>query len=149
LNIHGTEQERVEFLMEEKGLGHLPRGLGSVCSVLLYNSSTNPYKNYEALDNLESAGKTRTLADEQAGLHQAPSTLVSGDALPDMDALDLTFKVRCVISRLLASLSYLIILQILFYIPFFYSHPPPPPSPIPATLFFSFLISLLWATSQV
>jgi hypothetical protein len=53
----GKELQRVEFIMEDNGLGTLPTNINSVGSVLLFNSSINPYKNYEALDNLVSAGR--------------------------------------------------------------------------------------------
>mgnify|MGYP005994056951 CR=1 FL=1 len=57
LNTHGTELERVEFTMEDEGLGRLPQGVPSVGSLLLFNSNINPYKDYQTLDNLISAGR--------------------------------------------------------------------------------------------
>jgi len=42
LNLVGSEPERVEFLMEEKGLGSLPGSIPSVGSLLLFNSNINP-----------------------------------------------------------------------------------------------------------
>lgn len=38
------DPERVEFLMEEKGLGDMPTVIPSVASMLLFNSAINPYK---------------------------------------------------------------------------------------------------------
>lgn len=42
LNLVGSEPDRVEFLMEEKGLGSLPSFIPSVGSLLLFNSNINP-----------------------------------------------------------------------------------------------------------
>ena len=92
LNLHDHEEKHVEFLMEEEGLGTLPPEISSVGSLLLFNSDVNPYKKYEARDNLMSAGRTREFADGKEELHDAPKSLVDGDALPDVMGLDLTFK---------------------------------------------------------
>ena len=57
LNTYGTDLERVEFIMEDCGLGKVPHGVQSVGSLLLFNSNINPYKDYQTLDNLISAGR--------------------------------------------------------------------------------------------
>jgi hypothetical protein len=59
LNTNGTDLERVEFTMEDEGLGRLPHDISSVGSLLLFNSDINPYKEYQTLDNLVSAGRYR------------------------------------------------------------------------------------------
>ena len=93
LNTYNTELKKVEFIMEDKGLGPLPSHLPTVGSLLLYNSNVNPYKNYQQLDNLEASGRTKTvLADEDKRLASAPTTLVNGDMLPDVDSMDLNFR---------------------------------------------------------
>jgi WAS family protein 1 len=93
LNSHNTEMERVEFTMEDEGLGQLPPSVTSVGSLLLFNSDINPYKDYRALDNLVSTGKEKAVEEEAAkGLVSAPSSLIDGEALPDIQALDLMFK---------------------------------------------------------
>jgi WAS family protein 1 len=95
LNVHNTDMEKVEFLMEDKGLGQFPstNNIPSVGSLLLYNTDINPYKNYVASDNLVSTGKTRAVDDaSKTQLASAPTTLQSGDVLPDIEALDLTYK---------------------------------------------------------
>ena len=93
LNREGSEPERVEFLMEEKGLGTLPSNIPSIGSILLFNSSINPYKNYVAEDNLVSTGRAKIVEEsDKAKIASAPSSLLSGEALPDINALDLTFK---------------------------------------------------------
>lgn len=92
-NSHNKEAKRVEFIMEDDGLGPLPTNISSVGSMLLFNSQINPYKNYQATDNLLAAGREKTVNEEKAkGLESAPMTIMSGDALPDIQALDLMFK---------------------------------------------------------
>lgn len=57
LNSVNREMERVEFIMEDDGLGSLPLEITSVGSLLLFNSSVNVYRNFHTLDNLVSAGR--------------------------------------------------------------------------------------------
>lgn len=57
VNTYGTDMLRSEFIMEDQGLGALPGTLPSTGSMLLFNSNINPYKNYQALDNLISTGR--------------------------------------------------------------------------------------------
>ena len=93
LNAYGTEIERVEFIMEDNGLGKLPSTILSVGSMLLFNSSINPYKDYQTLDNLISASRGKTVEEDTGKvLASAPTTILSGDALPDIQVLDLLYK---------------------------------------------------------
>lgn len=94
LNSHNSDMRKVEFIMEDKGLGPLPATLPSVGSLLLYNSNVNPYKNYQHLDNLEASAATREKqADaDSKGIATAPKTLIDGDLLPDIDQVDLNFR---------------------------------------------------------
>ena len=94
INTYGSDMERVEFIMEDEGLGPVPQQVEYVGSLLLFNSSINPYKNYQTLDNLVSSGRTgkETLLAAKA-LASAPKSMLGGDALPDVGPnLDLTFK---------------------------------------------------------
>ena len=93
LNTFNTDLTKVEFIMEDKGLGPLPSHLPTVGSLLLYNSNVNPYKNYQQLDNLEASGRMKAIqADEDKRLASAPTTLINGDMLPDVDSMDLNFR---------------------------------------------------------
>jgi hypothetical protein len=94
INTHGSDMERVEFVMEDEGLGSLPPQLECIGSLLLFNSAINPYKNYQTLDNLVSTGRVKVQEDDEAAksLAAAPSTMLTGDSLPDIAALDLTYK---------------------------------------------------------
>ncbi len=93
LNSSGKELQRVEFIMEDNGLGTLPEQINSVSSLLLFNSSINPYKAYQTSDNLLSAGREKTQSIEKSkGLESAPMTILAGDDLPDIQGLDLMFK---------------------------------------------------------
>ena len=55
--LQGTDMERVEFLMEDHGLGPMPPTVPSVGSMLLFNTNVNPYEEYRALDNLVFTGR--------------------------------------------------------------------------------------------
>jgi len=57
----GVEEMGDENMQE--GLGRLPRYLPSVSSLLLFNTSENPYKKYVSLDNL--AGTDREIVTEE------------------------------------------------------------------------------------
>ena len=57
INACGQEMKRVEMIMEDNGLGTIPRTLHSVSSIMLFNSNINVFANYQALDNLETAGR--------------------------------------------------------------------------------------------
>lgn len=57
LNKHGTNMVRAEMVMDDSGLGSVPPQLNSIASLLLFNSNINPYKSYQTMDNLASAGK--------------------------------------------------------------------------------------------
>ena len=66
-----------------EGLGSLPRHLPSVSSLLLFNTSENPYKKYVVLDPLSGA-KTKTrdkLREEEDKLSEAPVTITQGEEL--------------------------------------------------------------------
>ena len=66
-----------------EGLGRLPRHLPSVSSLLLFNTSENPYKKYVVLDPLEGA-KTKTrdkIGEEEKELSDAPVTITKGEEL--------------------------------------------------------------------
>lgn len=66
-----------------EGLGSLPHHLPSVSSLLLFNTSENPYKKYVVLDPLSGATvKTRdNLNQEEDSLTDAPVTITQGEEL--------------------------------------------------------------------
>ena len=80
---------------ELQGLGPLPNNLKSVSSVLLFNSTVNPYKVYSKLDNLLGVDVEVREEEEDARkrkLGAAPKTLVDGDALPEIGEYDVGYK---------------------------------------------------------
>ena len=86
---------RVEIMMEEEGLSSLPENTnGGIPSLLLFNSSKCVYKEYGGVNNLVGvdAQERESTTDLKADLHHAPTTLLDGDLLPDVAAMDLTFK---------------------------------------------------------
>ncbi|XP_045129327.1 WASH complex subunit 1-like [Portunus trituberculatus] len=100
---------------KEDGLGRLPPHLSSVTSLLLFNTTHNPYKKYMVLDPLGVVSGTRGVAprsragtepDMSHTLHDAPATMQDGDKdilvakdgyqylpdLPDVPDLDLPME---------------------------------------------------------
>lgn len=66
---------------ESEGLGSLPKHLPSVSSLLLFNTSENPYKKYVILDPLEGVKtKTRDTIKEEE-ISEAPYTITEGEEL--------------------------------------------------------------------
>ena len=64
-----------------EGLGSLPKHLPSVSSLLLFNTSENPYKKYVILDPLEGVKtKTRDTIKEEE-ISEAPYTITEGEEL--------------------------------------------------------------------
>ena len=66
-----------------EGLGSLPKNLPSISSLLLFNTTENPYKKYVLLDPLEGA-KTKTrdnIIEEENQLSEAPATILRGEEL--------------------------------------------------------------------
>ena len=80
-----SREKRIEVKNPEEGegLGRLPRHLPSLSSLLLFNSTENPYKKYVLLDPLEGAKtKTRTqVIDNENALSEAPVTIQQGEQL--------------------------------------------------------------------
>ena len=70
-----------ETEVESEGLGSLPKHLPSVSSLLLFNTSENPYKKYVILDPLEGVKtKTRDSIMEEE-ISEAPYTITEGEEL--------------------------------------------------------------------
>lgn len=95
LNPNNTDMVRVEIMMEEEGLSTLPEyGNGNVSSLLLFNSSKCVYKEYSGVNNLagEEMEERDSTTERKKDMQNAPQTLLDGDLLPDVAAMDLTFK---------------------------------------------------------
>lgn len=55
--LHAAQEKAVILYSEIKGLGSIPATIESVSSLLVFNSNSNPYKDYYTVDNLDSAGR--------------------------------------------------------------------------------------------
>ena len=77
----GVIMDDPELLGE--GLGSLPHHLPSVSSLLLFNTSENPYRKYVVLDPLLGANiKTRDkMIENESNLHEAPTSILHGEQL--------------------------------------------------------------------
>ena len=98
LNPHVMDKVLVEMIMEDKGMGDLPQSLRSASSLTLFNSTIVPFKVYDHLhDNIAAAGdyKGDTEAQEEESaveLNNAPESILSGLALPDVDDFDYGYR---------------------------------------------------------
>lgn len=81
---------------ESEGLGGLPEYLPSVTSLLLFNTSDNPYKKYVYTDPLSGHVKTTTrdkIMEEQQTLDEAPTSILTGEELGRYQgASDVTYR---------------------------------------------------------
>ena len=64
-----------------EGLGRLPHNISSISSLLLFNTSENPYKKYVILDPLGVVTKTRKEEEVEDGLADAPKTILQREEL--------------------------------------------------------------------
>ncbi|CAH1784413.1 unnamed protein product [Owenia fusiformis] len=77
LNIKQSEKEA-----DHEGLGRLPQNISSVSSLLLFNTTENPYKKYVMLDPLGVVTRTRDAEnDDEDGLAAAPETILHGEEM--------------------------------------------------------------------
>jgi len=85
-NVHLNVKKQDE--MKGEGLGSLPKNLTSVSSLLLFNTTENPYKKYVMLDPLAGAvTKTRSnIEEEEEDIGAAPISITQGEALDRMTA---------------------------------------------------------------
>ncbi|XP_041349926.1 WASH complex subunit 1-like [Gigantopelta aegis] len=86
-NVHlNLKQKNKMGANREEGLGGLPRVVPSISSLLLFNTSENPYKKYVMLDPLGVVTKTRAAIEEEAGMAEAPTTIVQREELQKQSA---------------------------------------------------------------
>jgi hypothetical protein len=74
---------------QKEGLGKLPGNVVSVANLSLFNSSENPYRKYQRLDNLaghptKSSSDTRPPPAPPRPLQSAPHTVAEGYTMPLM-----------------------------------------------------------------
>ncbi|XP_076363685.1 WASH complex subunit 1-like isoform X2 [Tachypleus tridentatus] len=87
-NVRACERTRDKEQLTEEGLGSLPRELDSVTTLLLFNTSENPYKKYVILDPLGAVTKTRKSIEEEVKkecLGDAPYTILQREHLEKLD----------------------------------------------------------------
>ena len=75
-----------------EGLGKVPAHLVSASSLLLFNSTQNPYKKYSALDTMQGdAGKEEEKEDEGPSA-DAPKSVVTGEAYEGLGSSDISYQ---------------------------------------------------------
>ncbi|XP_059169728.1 WASH complex subunit 1-like [Physella acuta] len=81
-NVHLGTKARKNASSQGEGLGGLPRNTSSVSSLLLFNTTENPYKKYVLLDPLGVVTKTRSAIEEEVNaMAEAPSTIVHNEEM--------------------------------------------------------------------
>ncbi|XP_012938504.1 WASH complex subunit 1 [Aplysia californica] len=81
-NVHLSIRARKDQSQQGEGLGGLPSDVPSVSSLLLFNTTENPYKKYVMLDPLGVVTKTRAaIEEEEAGMAEAPSTIIHNEEM--------------------------------------------------------------------
>lgn len=86
-NVHLNVKKKQDE-MKGEGLGSLPKNLHSVSSLLLFNTTENPYKKYVMLDPLAGAvTKTRAnIEEDEEDIGAAPISITQGEALDRLTA---------------------------------------------------------------
>uniref|UniRef100_A0A6S8ASS3 WASH1 WAHD domain-containing protein n=1 Tax=Aplanochytrium stocchinoi TaxID=215587 RepID=A0A6S8ASS3_9STRA len=82
------------------GLGSLPHKLESISSLILFNTCENPYDEYHTTDNLVGIGtvdedtfkRKNEQEKKQKIIHDAPTSLLDGEMLPEIGEYDVGFK---------------------------------------------------------
>eukprot|EP00485_Elphidium_margaritaceum_P008318 CAMPEP_0202689288 /NCGR_PEP_ID=MMETSP1385-20130828/4573_1 /ASSEMBLY_ACC=CAM_ASM_000861 /TAXON_ID=933848 /ORGANISM="Elphidium margaritaceum" /LENGTH=506 /DNA_ID=CAMNT_0049344403 /DNA_START=30 /DNA_END=1550 /DNA_ORIENTATION=+ len=83
-----TSKKQTEKIV---GLGKLPSWINNVDDCLLFNTDTNPYLKYEAIQNLEGKeGVDKEL--EQKNMFQAPMSIREKQALIDRETYDIAYR---------------------------------------------------------
>jgi hypothetical protein len=89
-----SNQHETKSMLTVSGLGPLPSHLNAVSSTLLFNTNEMPYKKYdEQYDNVFEV-KVREKEEEKKKkeMFAQGQTLLKGDDLPSVKALDMTYK---------------------------------------------------------
>ncbi|XP_033114646.1 WASH complex subunit 1-like [Anneissia japonica] len=86
VQINPRKKEKSEEHSAE-GLGGLPKNMESINSLLLFNTSENPYKKYVMIDPLGAVTKTRkAIEEEQEEIGAAPITITQQEQMERMTA---------------------------------------------------------------
>lgn len=95
-NVQLRHLKQTPLTEESEGLGGLPEYLPSVASLLLFNTSDNPYKKYVYTDPLSGHVKTTTrdkIIEQQKTLDDAPASILTGEELGRYQgASDVTYR---------------------------------------------------------
>jgi len=76
---------------ELEGLGRLPANLPSIGSLMLFNTSENPYKEYVSYDPLAGAETTPQTVNTRY-LAEAPRTVAEGEKLPSLSVVGYGYR---------------------------------------------------------
>lgn len=96
MNVKLRHLKKTPVTEESEGLGGLPEYLPSVTSLLLFNTSDNPYRKYVYTDPLSGHVKKTTkdeIIEQQKTLGEAPASILTGEELGRYQgASDVTYR---------------------------------------------------------
>ena len=72
----------------------MPAHLASASSLLLFNSTQNPYKKYSALDTMVGAAEEAQEDEDEGPTHAAPKSVMTGETYEGM-AYQAQFNLAC------------------------------------------------------
>lgn len=87
-----TAVSSVHEIQEHDGLGRLPEHLPSLSSLLLFNTSENPYNVYMSVDNLLGQEFEDELDEGAGGLMEAPTSIAEGEEMPTYGVIEYGYQ---------------------------------------------------------
>ena len=89
---HRESAETAACRQSLEGLGKVPAHLASASSLLLFNSTQNPYKKYSALDTMVGAAEEAQEDEDEGPTHAAPKSVMTGETYEGMGSSDISYQ---------------------------------------------------------
>lgn len=75
-----------------EGLGKVPAHLASASSLLLFNSTQNPYRKYSALDTMAGVAAQEEVKEDEGPSAAAPKSVATGEAYEGVGSSDISYQ---------------------------------------------------------
>eukprot|EP01043_Picozoa_sp_COSAG02_P072273 COSAG02_NODE_13551_length_1379_cov_29188.867969_2_plen_197_part_00 len=75
-----------------EGLGKVPAHLASASSLLLFNSTQNPYRKYSALDTMVGVAAKEEEKEDEGPSAAAPKSVATGEAYEGVGSSDISYQ---------------------------------------------------------
>ena len=89
-SANGAPSTAVNTALE--GLGKVPAHLASASSLLLFNSTQNPYKKYSALDTMVGDAAKEEVKEDEGPSAAAPTSVQTGEAYEGVGSSDISYQ---------------------------------------------------------